>query len=50
MADGTPEAIDVEGLPDSVRGTAARLSEEGKNDQAAKRALIILQRLLLEVR
>jgi DNA repair exonuclease SbcCD nuclease subunit len=45
-----PPEIDVQGLPDSVRGTAARLSEEAKNDQAAKRALIILQRLLLEVR
>jgi DNA repair exonuclease SbcCD nuclease subunit len=42
--------IDVQGLPDSVRATAARLSEEAKNDQTAKRALIILQRLLLEVR
>jgi DNA repair exonuclease SbcCD nuclease subunit len=45
-----PGDIDVQGLPDSVRGTAARLSEEAKNDQTAKRALIILQRLLLEVR
>jgi DNA repair exonuclease SbcCD nuclease subunit len=45
-----PGNIAVEGLPDSVRKTIARLDDEAKSDQTAKRARIILHRLLLEVR
>jgi DNA repair exonuclease SbcCD nuclease subunit len=43
-----PGDIDIAGLPDAVREAATRLKE--KNDDLAKRALIILHRLLHEVR
>jgi DNA repair exonuclease SbcCD nuclease subunit len=45
-----PGDIDVKGLPDTVREAAALLEKEGKTSAEAKRALIILQRLLHEVR
>jgi hypothetical protein len=42
--------INTEGLPDSIRVSAVRLGEEAKENPRAKRALLILHRLLLEVR
>jgi DNA repair exonuclease SbcCD nuclease subunit len=45
-----PGDIDVRGLPDAVVEAVARLKDEGKTTLEARRALVILQRLLHEVR
>jgi DNA repair exonuclease SbcCD nuclease subunit len=45
-----PGEIDVQGLPDAVREATTLLEEEAKTSDLAKRALVILQRRLHEVR